>query len=186
MPARDSSLGFLLYYANLGALISVSILASVSGSPLVYAAAFLSLLALIAQDVGWFKTCYLAPQDRLLIEKISAMAGEENTNDLLRHCDFADHLVSDNQLQNLRSIQQGWVGVDHEFNDPHCQRIWQEMRSHIDTLLKILDESAKYRNAHNFVIPDSAAGESANETAQQLLGCIEALKYIYIKKMDYE
>lgn len=186
MPSRDSSLGFLLYYANLGAFISVSILASISGTTLIYGVAILSFMSLIAQDIAWFKACYLAPQDRLLIEKVSNMAGEENTEDLLRDCDFNHHLISENQLHNLQAMRRDWVGVDYEFNDRHCQKIWDDLKSHIDHLLKILGESSEYRNAHNFVITDKSAAEQANRHAAQLLRCVENLRRIYIRKMDYE
>ena len=185
MPARDSSLGFLLYYANVIALIAASALASLTETTLVFVAAGACLAALIAQDVAWLRASYLPPRDRALIEKISTLMRETRTNDLLRHRDFCKHGVSDSDLDNLKTIHREWIGVDFEFQSNPCRTIWLDTLQHIESLLEILSQHADYHNAYNFIVPDKAAGGRANDEAHQILEGFEALRRIYIQKMPY-
>lgn len=186
MPPRDSNLGFLLYYTNLFALISVLAFAISSANNITYIAVVLGILSLIAQDVSWLKACYLAPQDKQLLEKISDLIRERNTSELLWQVDFTNNSISDNDLTSLKVIHSDWIGLDYEFKDRHCQKIWMGLQENIANLLELLGEYSRYHNAYNFSIPDKAAGERANKIAREILASSENLRSIYIRKMSHE
>ncbi len=185
MPARDSSSGFLLYYANVIALIAASALASMAETTLALFAACICLAALLAQDFAWIRANFLPPRDRALIEKISALMDDKKTRDLLRHRDFSHHWVRDSDLENLKTIHREWIGVDYEFQSKNCRTIWLGVLERIGSLLETLEKHADYRNASNFFVSDKPAGEQANNEARQILEGFEKLRRIYIQKMPY-
>ena len=184
-PSRDTLPGIGIYYLTLALFILASVHAWQSRGVAAAALVAAALAFLLLQDVKWLKDSHMAPQDRMLIERITAMLEDPPTRELLREYDFEKFSVSERSLEKLEEIRREWEGVDFEFQDPECERVWREMQGQIARLLDILREHGKYFNAHNFSLSQSGRGGAANRARDGVYRRYQLLRRVYISKMPY-
>jgi len=194
LPARNSIPGVGLYYLNTVAFLAFSTFAWKDHDNLAILLAIITLFTLLLQDILWFRQGNFDPHDKYLIEKLKRRFDDEKTRELLTDFDFSNYTYHTiHHLIKLEEIINKWAGVDFEFKDKRCDRIWIELRQHISTLLGIL-EHGQIQNAYNYSLAYTAKsgheGENYAEMAQQqtheIWRLYQQLRKIYIQKMTYE
>ena len=195
LPARNSIPGVILFYLNTLAFITFAVIAWRSHEPLPIALVIITFATLIIQDVLWFKQGNFAPQDKYLLEKLKRRFDHDKTRELLTDFDFSRYTYNTiHHLIKLEEINEKWTGVDFEFRDKHCQRLWARMQEHIRDLLDILYNKGERQNAYNHSLAHTAKpdyqGENyaaqARRHTKAIWDLYQQLRKIYISKMPYE
>ena len=194
---RNTIQGLVTYYISLLIFLASCIGVWTSQAPLSVIVFALSLCTMLIQDVEWIRRSRVHPQDKLLIEKISATLYNNRSDLFLKERDFSQYIYEERELEPLLDLK-NWQGVDYEFINPTYRQIFSAMKDELAELLDLLlnqysmkgmgfyhlNKEHKTREVPVDAKTRAINAATANRLARSVYDRFQVFRRIYLEKMQ--